>query len=121
MEEPWRVVRGIRSNLAFPESKLPWLMNAETVSKKDYCISGLPADISDEEMSEIMKEVCCLAMFGDPDVVGERIRFVSVHRRKEGNNRAWTWARVGLDAGIEHYFLKAKKSAYWYQCASVGV
>ena len=47
-------------------------------------------------------------MFGDPDVVGERIRFVSVHRRKEEDNRAWTWARVGLDAGIEHYFLKAK-------------
>ena len=91
MEEPWRVVHGTQiSKPNHTSTELPLLLDAVEVTKKDFCISGLPVNLGEDDMEDILEEVCYLRSFEDPEEASKRIRFVYVHRRHEDDKRTWT-------------------------------
>ena len=45
MEEPWRVVRGTRFSKTNAWTKFPQMLDGVKVTKKDFCISGLPVNL----------------------------------------------------------------------------
>ena len=66
-------------------------------AKKDFCISGLPVNITDETLRKVIVDVA------------KRIRFVAVHKREDNDTRSWTWACIAIDVNLEEWLLEADR------------
>ena len=64
VEEPWKTVRGSRylEGESYNGVLAPLLIDAKCgkILKKDFCINGLPANISEEDLTEIIQNIVSL-------------------------------------------------------------
>ena len=87
-------------------SPLPIPGKLNVPAKKDFCISGLPVNITDETLRKFIVDVVGCRTYKDgsqesDEDIEKRIRFVAVHKREGNETRSWTWARIGIDVNLE--------------------
>ena len=116
-EEPWKVVRGRGFGRLLDEKLVSPLLipgKSNVPAKKDFCISGLPVNITDETLRKVIVDVVSGQTYKDgcqesDEHIRKRIRFVAVHERESNDTRSWKWARIGIDVNLEGWLLEADR------------